>query len=214
MWTDLRGLNREDGMITTIIFDIGNVLADFVWEEHYRSFGYDEEMVDRIARATVKSPLWNEYDRGVMSDEELLQGFIDNDPGIEKDIRRVLQDVGPMVTRNDYAIPWIQKLQGRGYRCLYLSNFSRRAHIECAASLDFIPYMDGGILSYQDKVIKPMPEIYQLLIDRYQLVPEECAFMDDTPGNLDGAEKFGIHTIHFKNQAQAIEELRKLGVNA
>ena len=36
-------------MITTIIFDIGNVLADFTWKEHYKSFGYDDEMVERIA---------------------------------------------------------------------------------------------------------------------------------------------------------------------
>ncbi|MDE7247799.1 MAG: HAD family phosphatase [Lachnospiraceae bacterium] len=201
-------------MITTIIFDIGNVLADFDWKKYYQSFGYDEEMVERIAKATVKNPLWNEYDRGIMSREEILQGFIDDDPEIEKDIRQVLQDVGRMVKRNDYAIPWIQELQGKGYRCLYLSNFSEKAHIECAAALDFIPYLDGGILSYQDKVIKPMPEIYQLLIDRYQLVPEECVFMDDTLINVEAAEKFGIHTIHFKNQAQAIEELRKLGVNA
>lgn len=199
-------------MITTVIFDIGNVLADFVWKEHYQSFGYEEEMVERIAKATVKSPCWNEYDRGVMSNEDILQSFIANDPGIEKEIRRVLQNIASMVRRNDYAIPWIQELQKKGYRCLYLSNFSERSHRECAAALDFIPYMDGGILSYQDKVIKPMPEIYHLLIERYQLVPEECVFMDDTPRNLEVAGKFGIHTIHFENQAQAIEELKKLGV--
>ncbi len=201
-------------MITTLIFDIGNVLADFIWEEYYRSFGFTEEILDRLAKATVKDPMWNEYDRGVMTDEEVLQGFIDNDPGIEREIRLTLKDVGAMVRRNDYAIPWIKELQEKGYRCLYLSNFSEKARKECAASMDFLPYMDGGILSYQDKVIKPMPEIYQLLIDRYQLVPEECVFMDDTLRNLEGAEKFGIHTIHFKNQAQAIEELRKLGVDA
>ncbi len=201
-------------MITTLIFDIGNVLADFIWEEYYRSFGFTEEILDRLAKATVKDPMWNEYDRGVMTDEEVLQGFIDNDPGIEREIRLTLKDVGAMVRRNDYAIPWIKELQGKGYRCLYLSNFSEKARKECAASMDFLPYMDGGILSYQDKVIKPMPEIYQLLIDRYQLVPEECVFMDDTLRNLEGTEKFGIHTIHFKNQAQAIEELRKLGVDA
>ena len=57
-----------------------------------------------------------------------------------------------------------------------------------------------------------MPEIYQLLIERYGLVPEECVFLDDTLPNLVAAEKFGIHTIHFKNQVQAIEALRKLGV--
>lgn len=205
---------ERENMITTIIFDIGNVLADFTWEAHYRSFGYSEEIFERLAKATVMNPLWNEYDRGAMSDEELLQGFIESDPGIEKEIREALRDVGPMVVRNDYAIPWIKELQGRGYRCLYLSNFSKRSHRECAAALDFIPYMDGGILSYREKIIKPMPEIYQLLIDRYELVPEECVFMDDTPRNLEGAEKFGIHTIHFQNQAQAIEALKELGVNA
>ena len=201
-------------MITTIIFDIGNVLADFTWEAHYRSFGYSEEILERLANATVKSPLWNEYDRGVMSDEELLQGFIENDPQIEPEIREALSDVSTIVSRNDYAIPWIHALQNKGYRCLYLSNFSGRAHRDCTRALDFLPHMDGGILSYQDKVIKPMPEIYQLLIDRYELVPQECVFLDDTPRNLEGAEKFGIHTILFKDQAQAIEELRKLGVEA
>ena len=46
-------------MITTIIFDIGNVLADFSWKEHYESFGYDEEMVERIAKATVKNRIFH-----------------------------------------------------------------------------------------------------------------------------------------------------------
>lgn len=201
-------------MITTIIFDIGNVLADFAWEAHYRRFGYSEEILERLANATVRSPLWSECDRGVMSDEEIIQGFIENDPGIEKEIRETLRDKGTMVVRNDYAIPWIQKLKAKGYRCLYLSNFSGSAHVECAASLDFLPHMDGGILSYQEKVIKPMPEIYQLLIDRYGLTPEECVFLDDTQKNLVAAEAFGIHTILFENQAQAIGELRKLGVEA
>lgn len=201
-------------MITTIIFDIGNVLADFTWEAHFRSFGFSEEILERLAKATVKSPMWDESDRGVLSDEELMQGYIDNDPGIEKEIRLALADKGTMVIRNDYAIPWIQKLKGKGYRCLYLSNFSRKAHKECAAALDFLPYMDGGILSYQEKIIKPMPEIYQLLIDRYELAPEECVFLDDTKRNLDAAAKFGIHTIHFQNQTQAVEELQKFGVDA
>ncbi len=201
-------------MITTIIFDIGNVLADFTWREHYEKFGYDDAMIERIADATVRSPIWNENDRGVWSDEQLLQAMIDNDPEIEKDIRRVLDNVATMVVHNDYAIPWIMALKEKGYRTLYLSNFSRKARVECAQALDFLPYLDGGILSYQEKVIKPMPEIYELLIERYQLVPAECVFLDDTLVNLEAAGKFGIHTIQFKNQAQAIEELRALGVDA
>ena len=86
-------------MITTIIFDIGNVLADFTWREHFASFGYDEKMVDRIARATVQSPEWNEYDRGVLTDEEILAGFIENDPEIADDIYKVLKNVKTIVKR-------------------------------------------------------------------------------------------------------------------
>ena len=201
-------------MITTIIFDIGNVLADFTWKEHYESFGYDEAMVERIAKATVGNPAWNENDKGVMKLDDILQAFVDSDPEIEQDIRKVLENVKTMVSRNDYAIPWIQNLKNKGYRTLYLSNFSEKAEIECAYALDFIPHMDGGILSYREKVAKPMPEIYELLIKRYKLIPEECVFLDDTMANLATAEKFGIHTIHFLNQAQAIEELRILGVDA
>lgn len=201
-------------MITTIIFDIGNVLAGFTWKEHLERFGYEGDMIERIARATVKHPMWNEVDRGAMKEEDIIQGFVDSDPEIEQDIRKILKDMSTMITRYDYAIPWIQELQKKGYRTLYLSNFSVKAETDCAHALDFIPYMDGGILSYQEKIIKPMPEIYQLLIDRYNLVPEECVFMDDTLINLTAAEKFGLHTIHFQNQTQAIEELRKLGVDA
>lgn len=199
-------------MITTIIFDIGNVLADFTWREHFERFGYDEEMVERIAKATVRTPAWNEYDKGALTLEEIMQEFVDADPAIEADIRRVMDNVKTMVQRNDYAIPWIQKLKGEGYRLLYLSNFSEKAETECAYALDFIPYMDGGILSYREKLIKPMPEIYELLIRRYGLVPQECVFLDDTMANLEGAQKFGIHTILFRNPEQAAEELRKLGV--
>ncbi|MDE7257818.1 MAG: hypothetical protein K2N77_01060 [Lachnospiraceae bacterium] len=134
-------------MITTIIFDIGNVLADFTWKEHFERFGYDAQMVERIAEATVKNPAWNEIDRGVMKEEDIIREFIAADPDIEEDIRKVLKNVETIVARNDYAIPWIQELKSKGYRTLYLSNFSEKAERECARALDFIPYMDGGILS-------------------------------------------------------------------
>ncbi len=200
-------------MIKTIIFDIGNVLADFTWKEHYMRFGYTGEMLERLADATVRSEQWNEIDRGVLSDEEVLQCLINNDPEIEADIRRCLANAKGMVIRNDYAIPWIKELRQKGYQVLYLSNFGAKPERDCAEALDFLPYMDGGILSHREKVIKPMPEIYEILINRYHLIPEECVFLDDTERNLTAAAAFGIHTIHFENQKQAIEELKKLGVD-
>ncbi len=40
-------------MIRTIISDIGNVLSGFTWYDFYKSKGYSEEMVERLAKATV-----------------------------------------------------------------------------------------------------------------------------------------------------------------
>lgn len=199
-------------MIKTIIFDIGNVLADFTWKEFLEKKGCTGEELERITQATIMSDKWSEYDRGAMTDEEIIQCFINNAPDLEAKIRSYFANVKGIVSRNDYAIPWIKELKQKGYQVLYLSNFSRKAEEDCLDALDFIPYTDGGILSYKEKVIKPMPEIYQLLIARYHLVPDECVFLDDTEKNLTGASEFGIHTIHFENQEQARTELRKLGV--
>lgn len=199
-------------MIHNIIFDIGNVLAGFDWESFILSFGYSQEEKDRIAKATVKSSWWHEFDRGSIAEEEIIQGFIENDPPMEAAIRRLMANTHGIVVRYDYAIPWIKELKEKGYRVFVLSNFSEKSARECEDALDFLPYTDGGILSYQDKVIKPQPEIYELLLKRYGLIAGECVFLDDLQVNLDGAERFGIHTILFKNRLQAVEELKKLGV--
>lgn len=199
-------------MIKNIIFDIGNVLAGFTWREFFAGFGYDEEMIGKLAAATVKNPLWNEIDRGAWSDEQLIEGFIRNDPSLEKELRRVFENIHGIVVKYDYAVPWVLSFKEAGYRCYYLSNFSRRAHAECADALNFLEYMDGGILSYQDKLIKPDPKIYELLLKRFGLQAEECVFLDDTEKNLLPARQLGIHTILFQSREQVVLELEKLGV--
>lgn len=198
-------------MIRNIIFDIGNVLTDFRWKEFLEDKGFDEAMVKRIAKASVQSPVWNEIDRGVWSMEELMQTFIRQDPEIEEELRRAYGDITGMVTKRAYAIPWIQELREKGYRVYYLSNFSEKAYEDCADALDFLPYTDGGILSYQEKLVKPDPEIYRRLLSRYSLEAQESVFLDDTASNVEAAERLGIHGICFRTKEQAEEELRGLG---
>lgn len=199
-------------MIRNIIFDIGNVLTDFRWREFLRDKGFDEEMIGRIARASVMSPFWNEFDRGEWDTEKLMEEFVRLDPEIEKELHLAYDDIKGMVTKRDYAISWIQELKAKGYGVYYLSNFSYKAYVDCADALDFLPLTDGGILSYRDKVIKPGREIYDLLLSRYDLKAEECVFLDDTPVNVETAEKLGFAGIVFRTKEQAQEELRAMGV--
>lgn len=198
-------------MIRNIIFDIGNVLTDFRWKEFLADKGFDDAMIKRIAKASVQSPLWNEIDRGVWDVEKLMQEFIKLDPEIEQELHRAYDNLTGMVTRRDYAIPWIQDLKAKGFKTYYLSNFAHKAHVECEDALDFLPYMDGGILSYQEKLIKPDPEIYRRLLNKYSLKAEESVFLDDTLTNVEAARAVGMYGIRFETKEQAEEELRRLG---
>jgi len=194
-------------MVRNIVFDIGNVLTDFRWKGFLQDKGFDEVMIKRIARASFLSPLWNEIDRGVWDVEQLMREFIKMDPEIEKELYIAFDKITGMVTKRDYAIPWIQKLKRQGYGVYYLSNFSDKAYQDCIDALDFLPFTDGGILSYRERMIKPDERIYQLLLSRYGLKAEECVFIDDTPVNVEAARALGFQGIVFESRAQAEEEL-------
>ncbi len=199
-------------MIKNVVFDIGNVLSDFRYKEFLRDKGFDDAMIKRISKASVECPAWMEYDKGALTDEELMALFVENDPALEAEFHIAYDDIKDMVVPRAYAIPWVQALKAAGYGVYYLSNYSRKATAECADALEFIQYTDGGILSYREKMIKPFPEIYRLLLERYNLKAGETVFIDDTPANITTAKNEGWEGIVFKTYQQTCEELNSMGV--
>ena len=84
-------------MIKNIVLDIGNVLIPFSWRQHLDHFGFSDEIKKRLADAVFLNDDWNEIDRGVLTKEELLARFIENDPGIEKEIYMVMENINGTV---------------------------------------------------------------------------------------------------------------------
>jgi len=68
------------------------------------------------------------------------------------------------------------------------------------------------IFSHEVGMMKPDERIYNLMLDKLQLKPQECLFIDDSKTNTDAAERLGINTIHFKTPEQAISEMRSRGL--
>ncbi len=197
-------------MIKNIIFDIGNVLVDFCWMEFLLRKGFSPEMAERIGNASVNSPTWAELDRGVWSLEELLQGFAENDPEIAEQLRQAYTDMTGIVRMRDYACDWVKELKEKGFGVYYLSNYSYKVENECREQLQFLPLMDGGILSYKEHLVKPDAAIYRLLLKRYGLQAEECIFLDDTAVNIEAACKEGIHGIVFGSREQALHDMEQI----
>jgi HAD superfamily hydrolase (TIGR01509 family) len=69
------------------------------------------------------------------------------------------------------------------------------------------------IISYQVKLIKPYEAIYHYLLNEYNLLPNECVFLDDNMDCLVTAQKLGISTILINDEINLRTELRKLAIN-
>ncbi|MBE5861152.1 MAG: HAD family phosphatase [Butyrivibrio sp.] len=203
---------KTDNKISTVIFDIGGVLVDFCWDDFLRNKGFDEAMVQRIGDASVRTSDWDEFDRGVLDTKGIIDGFVKNDPEIEDEIRKGFDDLSGLLKKRERTIPWIKALKKAGYRVLVLSNFSKQALDANPFMNEFLDEVDGGILSYRDKVIKPDPAIYKLIMERNDLKPEECVFIDDMQRNIDAAKNVGMNGIVFSDYDQVDRELAELGV--
>ena len=186
-------------MIRNMVFDIGNVLMDFRWKEYMRSlFGEDETLIQTINQGIWHNGCWAAMDKGEMDGAATLRSAVAFAPQYEKEIKLTLDSVAHAFHKFEYSIPWIQELKRMGLNVYYLSNYSAFSIAANPDVLDFIPCMDGGVFSFEVKAVKPEPEIYRCLCEKFGLKPEECLFTDDVPANVKRAQACGFQGIVFE----------------
>lgn len=197
-------------MITTVIFDIGRVLARFEWREYLESFGFSEEVNDAIAQTMFLSKNWAQVDLGILTDEEVLQAFIQDAPRYAKEITEVFKQYPTSITLLPYTMDWIRSLQSKGLKVYYLSNYGKTTKERTISQLPFLDIMDGGLMSYQVQMIKPDPAFYRELFRRYGIIPQQAVFLDDNEDNIAAGKALGLHTILFTDYESASQKLHHL----
>ena len=197
----------ETSEIDTLIFDIGKVLVRYDWKKLLRDLKYDEETAQAVAKAVFLSNTWTEGDRGILSEEELLQAFINNDPAHEKQIRETFERMGETIRVYSYTKSWLTYFKKRGYKLYILSNFSKPLFDRCQKEMKFLDFMDGGYMSWQIHCLKPDPKIYQKLIKDFDIEPSKAVFIDDLLDNVAEARAQGLHAVHFTGRKSAMRQL-------
>lgn len=197
-------------MIRNMVFDIGNVLMDFRWKEYMRSlFGENEALIQTINQGIWHNGCWAAMDKGEMDGAATLRSAVAFAPQYEKEIKLTLDRVALAFHKFGYAVPWLKELKRMGLNVYYLSNYSAFSITANPDVLDFIPCMDGGVFSFEVKAVKPEPEIYRCLCDKYDLKPEECLFTDDVPANVKGAQVCGFQGIVFEGYEKTYPVIMK-----
>lgn len=199
-------------MYKNIIFDLGNVLLSFNPMEYLKS-KISEEKIQEVYKAIFQSEEWIMLDRGTITEKEAINNIIEKNSIYRDDISLAFEDWYAILKPIEETIKVLEDLKSKGYNIYYLSNFHELAFKEVSIKNSFFELFDGGVVSYEEKIIKPEEEIYRLILKRYNLAPNETIFIDDTKVNVEGAEKLGITTVFLKNPSKLRYELRKLNLD-
>ena len=194
-------------MIRNLIFDFGSVLVD--WDPHYLYIPYFGDASKAEWFLTEICPYtWNTQADAGRSLQEITDERVALFPQWEKEIRmyydRWIEMMGGPIPGMEALV---REYKARGYRVWGLTNWSNEFFPLGRDRYPVFSVLDGYVVSGVEKVIKPDPRLYRILLDRYGLKAEECVFIDDNPANVAGAEAVGIKGILFKNAEQLRAEL-------
>ena len=198
-------------MINTIIFDLGAVLID--WNPHYMYrtiFDDEEEMKDFLA--TVCTSDWNEEQDAGRTLQEGTDILVKQFPEHEANIRAFYSRWEEMLGEPLWdTVELLKQLKQSGkYKIYALTNWSAETFSVALQRYDFLNWFDGIVVSGEEKMRKPTPEFYQILLNRHYVKPEGALFIDDNYRNILAAEQMGIKSIHFKSAEDLKAELEKL----
>ena len=90
-------------MIRNIVFDISNVLAPFRFKEFLAEKGFDAAMIKRIIKASAMTSYWTEFEKGKLTYDEAMEGFVSTDPDIADELYKAYDSCSGIMGRYDYT---------------------------------------------------------------------------------------------------------------
>ncbi len=196
-------------MIKNIIFDLGNVLINFKPNDFLLRFTTDKEYIDKFGSNVTRSKIWLALDRGANSLENARNIFLSKYPQEKDFIEIFFEQWMEMLTPIEENIEILKEISESGYQTYILSNYIKEAFRHVCSKYDFFSLFNGQIISGFENIIKPEKAIYELLLNRYNLIPEESLFIDDILFFLKPAKKLGMKTIWNRPKTDLREELKK-----
>jgi 2-haloacid dehalogenase len=198
--------------LDTVVFDIGNVLIQWDPRHLYRRLIPDEAEMERFL-AEVCTDAWNlEQDRGRTWAEAIAER-VPLFPQHEALIRAYSERWHDMVPGEvPGTVALLEALRARGVPLYAITNFSVEKFAEAQARFPVLRTFRDVVVSGTERLLKPDPAIYRLLLDRNGLEAARCLFIDDSEKNVRAAEAVGMRAHHFRDAARLEAELRGLGL--
>ena len=195
-----------------VVFDIGNVLVHWEPRALYRKIFAGEDEVEWFI-ANVCTSDWNlEQDRGRSFAEAVREAtarFPEHADAIAAyDLRWHETMPGPI----DGTVGILEELRQRGTPLYAITNFNQDKFRETLERFSFLRTFRDIVVSGDERLLKPDPAIYRVLLERNGIDAAACVFIDDSEKNVRGAEAVGMKAIHFTTPRALRVELAGMGL--
>ena len=203
----------QNRFIDTVVFDLGNVLIEWNPRILFRKiFGADEAAMEHFL-AKVCNTEWNEQQDCGRPWKDGIAIAAEQYPEHEPHIRAYYERWEEMIPGAiDETVEILAQLHTLNVRLLALTNFSAETFPIAQRRFPFLNWFEGIVVSGQERLVKPDPAIFKLLIERYQLRPASTVFIDDSLRNVEASVAQGLHGIHFQGAAALRRQLTALGI--
>jgi 2-haloacid dehalogenase len=195
------------GPVKAVVFDLGGVLIDWDPRYLYRKLLDDEAAVEEFL-ATVCTPEWNaEQDRGRPFAEgvaELVERHPVHAVAITAYHERWPEMLGGAVGG---TVEVLAELRAAGVPVYALTNWSAETFGVARERFEFLEWFDGVLVSGEERMIKPDPAIFRLLLDRFGLDPKATFYVDDSEPNVEAAGRLGFDAVRFRTPARLRRDL-------
>ncbi len=193
-----------------IILDMGNVLLEWNKDKILQGVSDTKEEYLVLDKAIFQSGLWLRLDLGTMTREELVLKVVSMIGRVyQKKVEEVIWNWSSYIDIYREVFPVLSELKKKGHRIFVLSNTSKVFYDLLEDQLSPLKeLLDGFVLSCDIKAIKPDLAMFKEILDKYQLDPVNCVFLDDIEDNTIAAEKLGIKAYQVKKRSDVVDILK------
>lgn len=198
--------------IDAVVFDLGGVVLDWHPRHLYQQVFGDPAEADEFLQVVCTLQWHAQHDAGTPM-ERTIPLLVAEHPHLADEIRawrtRYVEMVAGYV---EGAVELIGDLQASGVRTLALTNMPSEVVGELVEAFPVLDCFEGMVVSGDELVTKPDPEIYRRLVQRFGIEPRRAVFVDDMPVNVDAAWTLGFRAVRFESSAQLRRVLHSWGV--
>ncbi|PSW82408.1 HAD family hydrolase [Photobacterium angustum] len=196
-------------MIRNVIFDFGAVLFQWNPQKIVETFTQSIDEQNILMEQVLAHSDWLALDRGTMLLAEEIPKFAARTGISCQRMEEFINHIQLSLEKIPETEALFFRILDKNYPTYYLTNMCSAFFETLYEKHHFISFFDGGIVSGKELTMKPEPEIFHLLCQRYHLNPHECLFIDDHYPNIETAKSLGFNTVHFTPTQDCIREIEE-----